>query len=141
MGVGAGLYMCDVVKKVHVRYLISWWVLVLCLFIQRWLAGVAWYTLYAWYAGVSGKQRCLHPLLTSAPKAYISHARLSLQSDNPHPVRVSRDTLCKYRHSARRVQLLGSRRTIENKVNYTIKLFRCTNRSHSVTLAYLSILV
>jgi len=28
MGVGAGLYMCDVVKKVHVRYLISWWVLV-----------------------------------------------------------------------------------------------------------------
>jgi len=24
MGVGAGLYMCDVVKKVHVRYLISW---------------------------------------------------------------------------------------------------------------------
>jgi len=29
MGVGAGLYMCDVVKKVHVRYLISWWVLVL----------------------------------------------------------------------------------------------------------------
>jgi len=23
MGVGAGLYMCDVVKKVHVRYLIS----------------------------------------------------------------------------------------------------------------------
>ena len=31
MGVGAGLYMCDVVKKVHVRYLISWWVLVFCL--------------------------------------------------------------------------------------------------------------
>ena len=31
MGVGAGLYMCDVVKKVHVRYLISWWVLVLLL--------------------------------------------------------------------------------------------------------------
>jgi len=30
MGVGAGLYMCDVVKKVHVRYLTSWWVLVLC---------------------------------------------------------------------------------------------------------------
>ena len=29
MGVGAGLYMCDVVKKVHVRYLISWWVLVI----------------------------------------------------------------------------------------------------------------
>jgi len=29
MGVGDGLYMCDVVKKVHVRYLISWWVLVL----------------------------------------------------------------------------------------------------------------
>jgi len=28
MGVVAGLYMCDVVKKVHVRYLISWWVLV-----------------------------------------------------------------------------------------------------------------
>jgi len=29
MGVGAGLYMYDVVvKKVHVRYLISWWVLV-----------------------------------------------------------------------------------------------------------------
>jgi len=28
MGVGAGLYMCDAVKKVHVRYLISWWVLV-----------------------------------------------------------------------------------------------------------------
>jgi len=28
MGVGSGLYMCDVVKKVHVRYLISWWVLV-----------------------------------------------------------------------------------------------------------------
>ena len=28
MGVGAGLYMCDDVKKVHVRYLISWWVLV-----------------------------------------------------------------------------------------------------------------
>jgi len=28
MGAGAGLYMCDVVKKVHVRYLISWWVLV-----------------------------------------------------------------------------------------------------------------
>jgi len=30
MGVGAGLYMYDVVgKKVHVHYLISWWVLVL----------------------------------------------------------------------------------------------------------------
>jgi len=29
MGVGADIYMCDVVKKVHVRYLISWWVLVL----------------------------------------------------------------------------------------------------------------
>jgi len=29
MGVGAGLYMCDIVKKVHVRYLISWWVLVI----------------------------------------------------------------------------------------------------------------
>jgi len=29
MGVGAGLYMCDVVKKVHVRYRISWWVLVI----------------------------------------------------------------------------------------------------------------
>jgi len=29
MGVGAGLYMCDVVKKVHVRNLISWWVLVI----------------------------------------------------------------------------------------------------------------
>jgi len=29
MGVGGGLYMYDVVKKVHVRYLISWWVLVL----------------------------------------------------------------------------------------------------------------
>jgi len=29
MGVGAGLYIYDVVvKKVHVRYLISWWVLV-----------------------------------------------------------------------------------------------------------------
>jgi len=29
MGVGAGLYMYDVVaKKVHVRYLSSWWVLV-----------------------------------------------------------------------------------------------------------------
>jgi len=28
MRVGAGLYMCNVVKKVHVRYLISWWVLV-----------------------------------------------------------------------------------------------------------------
>jgi len=29
MGVGAGFYMCDVVvKRVHVRYLISWWVLV-----------------------------------------------------------------------------------------------------------------
>jgi len=29
MGVGAGLYMYDVVvKKVHVRYLIFWWVLV-----------------------------------------------------------------------------------------------------------------
>ena len=28
MDVGADLYMCDVVKKVHVRYLISWWVLV-----------------------------------------------------------------------------------------------------------------
>ena len=28
MGVGAGLYMCDVLRKVHVRYLISWWVLV-----------------------------------------------------------------------------------------------------------------
>jgi len=29
MGVGAGLYMYDVVvKKVHVRYLISWWVVV-----------------------------------------------------------------------------------------------------------------
>ena len=28
MGVGAGLCMCDVVKKVHVRYLISRWVLV-----------------------------------------------------------------------------------------------------------------
>jgi len=33
MGVGSGLYMCDVVvKKVHVRYLISWWVLVLITF-------------------------------------------------------------------------------------------------------------
>jgi len=30
MGVGAVLYMCDVVKKVHVRYLISWWVFVKC---------------------------------------------------------------------------------------------------------------
>jgi len=29
MGVGTGLYMCDAVKKVHVRYLISWWVLVI----------------------------------------------------------------------------------------------------------------
>jgi len=29
MGVGAGLYMYDVRKKVHVRYLISWWVLLL----------------------------------------------------------------------------------------------------------------
>ena len=30
MGVGAGLYMCDVVvKKGHVRYLISWWILVI----------------------------------------------------------------------------------------------------------------
>jgi len=28
MGVGAGLYMYDVVVKTHVRYLISWWVLV-----------------------------------------------------------------------------------------------------------------
>jgi len=35
MGVGAGLYMCDVVKKVHVRYLISWWVLVLTLHMQH----------------------------------------------------------------------------------------------------------
>jgi len=25
MGVGAGLYMCDVVKKVHVRYLLLPW--------------------------------------------------------------------------------------------------------------------
>ena len=32
MGVVAGLYMCDVVKKVHVRYLISWWVLVVTSF-------------------------------------------------------------------------------------------------------------
>jgi len=30
MGVGAGLYMYDVVVKSHVRYLISWWVLVVC---------------------------------------------------------------------------------------------------------------
>jgi len=30
MGVGAGQYKYDVVvKKVHVRYLISWWVLVI----------------------------------------------------------------------------------------------------------------
>jgi len=29
MGVDAGLHMCDLVKKVHVRYLISWWVLVI----------------------------------------------------------------------------------------------------------------
>jgi len=30
MGIGAGLYIYDVVViKVHVRYLISWWVLVL----------------------------------------------------------------------------------------------------------------
>jgi len=29
MGVGAGLYVYDVfAKKVHIRYLISWWVLV-----------------------------------------------------------------------------------------------------------------
>ena len=41
--------------------------------------------------------------------AYISLARFSLQSANPHPVRVSRDALCKYRHSARRVQLIGNR--------------------------------
>jgi len=26
MGVGTGLYMYDVVKKVHVHYLIFWWV-------------------------------------------------------------------------------------------------------------------
>jgi len=37
MGVGAGLYMYDVVvKKVHVCYLTSWWVLVS---IPQWLAG------------------------------------------------------------------------------------------------------
>jgi len=29
MGVGAGLYVHDVVVKVHIRYLISWWVFVL----------------------------------------------------------------------------------------------------------------
>jgi len=28
MGVGAGIYMYDAVEKVHVRYLISWWVVV-----------------------------------------------------------------------------------------------------------------
>ena len=37
MGVGAGLYRCDVVKKVHVRYLISWWVLVACCLQCCWL--------------------------------------------------------------------------------------------------------
>ena len=31
--------------------------------------------------------------------------------------------------------------TLDSEVNSIIKLFRCTNRSHSVTLAYLSILV
>ena len=38
MGVGAGLYMCDVVKKVHVRYLISRWVLVYLLRLRRYKA-------------------------------------------------------------------------------------------------------
>jgi len=76
----------------------------LYLFIQRRPAGVARYTYARGTRGFLGKQRCLHPLLTSAPDAYITHARLSLQSDNPHPVLVSRDTLCNHRHSARRVQ-------------------------------------
>ena len=36
MGVGAGLYMYDVVvKKVHVRYLISWWVFVVLVVISK----------------------------------------------------------------------------------------------------------
>jgi len=58
--------------------------------------------------GFLGKQRRLHPLLLSAPDAYITHARLSLQSYNPHPVLVSRDASCNYRHSARRVQRVES---------------------------------
>jgi len=44
MGVGAGLYMYVVVVKVHVRYLISWWVLVffgMSLFSQQWQLGRA----------------------------------------------------------------------------------------------------
>jgi len=46
MGVGAGLYMHDVVvKKVHVRYLISWWVLVALWCGCRQLSGL-WTTVY-----------------------------------------------------------------------------------------------
>ena len=58
--------------------------------------------------GFLGKQRRLHPLLLSAPDADITHARLSLQSYSPHPVLVSRDASCNYRHSARRVQRIES---------------------------------
>jgi len=37
MGVGAGLYMYDVVvKKVHVCYLICWWILVISGVVSSW---------------------------------------------------------------------------------------------------------
>jgi len=48
MGVVAGLYMYDVVvKKVHVRYLISWWALVLSHALQNayyWVIAMSHYT-------------------------------------------------------------------------------------------------
>ena len=91
--------------------------------------------------GFLGKQRCLHPLLTSAPDAYISHARLSLQSDNPHPVLVSRTRSATIGIPHGEFNTSKIEGTLDSEVNSTIKLFRSTNRSHSATLTYLSILV
>jgi len=52
MGVGAGLYIYDVVKKVHVRYLISWWVLVFLVLADsgrpRWIKGRQTGTLFSY---------------------------------------------------------------------------------------------
>jgi len=90
---------------------------------------------------VSGKQRCLHPLLTSAPEGDITtrDSHCKTLAPTPSACHVTRSaSVCIPHGEFNSSEVEG---TIENQPVFTIKLFRCTNRSHSVTLAYLSILV
>ena len=105
------------------------------------IAGVARYTLYAWHARFLGSDAVSTHFLPRRPRVISASRDSHCKAITPTPsaCHVTRSASIGIPHGEFNASEVEG--TFDSEVNSTIKLFRCTNRSHSVTLAYLSILV